>query len=150
MAIRHYVGKLGSPNIQLQGLKIWVHGRQYPETTDYWDANWLLVTAECASNDSKAHVSGPIIHLSELAAWADAADQLSHTLVGEANLECIEPELSVSIAMSKSEKTLMTVDLNRNDPAQKQSFQFDLDPTCLPVLSHACRQILESYPARSE
>ena len=39
-----WLDHLGEPDIKLAGLQIWVHGRQFPDSDDYWDGNWLYVT----------------------------------------------------------------------------------------------------------
>src|SRR5882724_344446 len=43
MGIDKYAEQLGTPDIKLSGLQIWVHGRQFPNATDYWDGNWLRI-----------------------------------------------------------------------------------------------------------
>jgi len=59
----------GAPDISLSGLKIWISGRQFEDSTDFWDANWLVITAHCSSYFSEVIIQGPIIHLSELELW---------------------------------------------------------------------------------
>ncbi len=61
-----YREKLGEPDIELAGLRIWVHGRQFPDNEDYWDANWLNITA-CGAQGATVRVSGNIIQLPEIA-----------------------------------------------------------------------------------
>src|SRR5256885_6731459 len=45
MGIDKYPEQLGTPDIKLGGLQVWVHGRQFPDAIDYWDGNWLRITA---------------------------------------------------------------------------------------------------------
>jgi hypothetical protein len=149
MSIRQAVEKLEAPNIQIEGLSIWVHGREFPEETDYWDGNWLRVTVECSSNGAEVSVSGPIIHLSELAAWTDAAEKLHKTLHGEANLDCIEPELSVELVIDKLGSISMTVNITPDHLLQEHCFRFKIDQSYLPELIRSCRTVLASYPIRS-
>lgn len=139
-----------SPSIHLAGLKIWVHGRQYPESSDYWDGNWLVVTAECASLGAIVRVHGPIIHLPELARWADMAETVHSSLSGEANLECMEPELSVKLAIDKLGHVLMTVNITPDHLAQNHCFSFELDQTDLPNLIRECRTVLDCYPIKAQ
>jgi hypothetical protein len=141
---------LSSPSIHLAGLKIWVHGRQYPESSDYWDGNCLLVTAECASLGAVVRVRGPIIHLSELARWADLAETVYSSLIGEANLECMEPELSVKLAVDKLGHVLMTVNITPDHLAQNHSFSFELDQSYIPILIRECRTVLDCYPIKAQ
>jgi hypothetical protein len=148
MDVRHTTGNLGSPSIRLSGLKIWVHGRQFPEATDYWDGNWLHVTVECSAINAVVCVSGPLIHLSELAQWATSAEKLHSTLNGEANLVCMEPELSVKLVLDKLGHMLMTVNITPDLMSQQHCFRVELDQSYLPNLIAGCRGILDSYPIK--
>ena len=94
-----YESKLGPPQIRLAGLQIWVHSRQFPESDDYWDGNWINVTAHCGAKGADVWTSGSIIHLPEIKRWADACEKMHATLSGEANLECMEPWLLVELRM---------------------------------------------------
>jgi hypothetical protein len=51
----------GPPAIHVGALKIWVHGYQFPESTDAWDGNWLRVTAHCAASGASVVVTGAIL-----------------------------------------------------------------------------------------
>lgn len=138
--------ELGAPNICLEGLKIWVRGRQYPDATDYWDGNWLLVIIECRSDEALVTVGGPIIHLSEIARWADAAEKASATLQGEVNLSCMEPELSVKMAVDKTGHMTMQVDILSDHLTNWHHFQFEIDQSYLPQLIRECRSVLNDFP----
>lgn len=48
------LSKLGKPDLTISGLKVWVHGREYENSDDYWDGNWLRVTANCAEKGAFA------------------------------------------------------------------------------------------------
>jgi hypothetical protein len=142
--------ELGPHSLHLQGFRLWVHGRQYPDALDYWDANWLLVTVECESIGAEVWLTGPLIHLSELEQWANATERMLMTLEGEANLDCDEPELSVKLAATKLGQILMTVDISPQRRTQQHCFQFDLDQSYLADLIRDCRAILVSYPIRGK
>lgn len=53
MGTEKHADNLGQPDIKLNGLQIWIHGRQYPNEEDYWDGNWLNVTAHCGSQGAE-------------------------------------------------------------------------------------------------
>ena len=61
----HGSPKLGDPDIKIAALKIWVHGRQFEDAQDYWDGNWLRVTAHCGADGGSALAHGSILHLGE-------------------------------------------------------------------------------------
>ena len=74
----------GPPDISLSGLKIWTSGRQDEDSTDFWDANWLVVTAHCSSIFCQVITHGPIMHLSEVEHWISDLQRLHNNLHGEA------------------------------------------------------------------
>src|SRR5262245_58530653 len=111
MSSGKYKEKLGPPSIDLAGLRIWIHSRQFPEADDYWDGNWLNVTACCGAKGAEVWASGPFIHLSELAGWMNACEKIYGSLVGEANLDCIEPELKVRLNAEELGRISMIVEI---------------------------------------
>ena len=78
-----YIEKLGQPAINIAGLDIWIHGRQFPDEKDYWDANWLNVTVRCGAKGSSVLVNGNIIHLSEISQLLSGAEKLYKNLKGK-------------------------------------------------------------------
>ena len=66
-------------DIKLAGLSLWVHWRQFEAARDYWDGNWLRVTAHLRAPGARVWTTGSIIHLAELERWLSTvtADQLS-------------------------------------------------------------------------
>ncbi|HEY4193480.1 MAG TPA: hypothetical protein VGM46_12610, partial [Mesorhizobium sp.] len=58
------------PDIKFDIFRLWVIGRQFPNSDDYWDGNWLNVRAEVRANGAIIEVIGAILHLSELASFA--------------------------------------------------------------------------------
>ena len=138
--------QLGRPAIAIGPLQIWVHGRQFPDSDDYWDGNWLLVTAHCGAAGAEVWVSGAIIHLGELAGWLEESERMSQTLAGEAALKCMEPGLRVEMEMRNAGKMSMTVHITPDNMTQRHEFQFDLDQSYLPNLISGCRDVLSKYP----
>jgi hypothetical protein len=140
--------ELGAPAIAIGGLRIWVHGRQFSDSDDYWDVNWLRVTAHCGAPGAEVWVSGAIIHLSELAGWLRESELMGQTLVGNATLKCMEPELQVEMEMRNEGKMSMIVHITPNNLAQQHQFNFDLDQSYLPNVINGCRDILSRYPVK--
>lgn len=142
--------QLGEPDIKLAGLQIWVHDRQYPDTSDYWDGNWINVTACCEDEEANACASGPFIHLSELQTWMVAAKELSKTLEGEANLYCMDQELLVTLKAESSGHIAMDVEITPDFNEQEHKFSFKLDQSYLLTLASQCGQVLKKYPITGE
>lgn len=145
-----YRSQLGEPSIQISGLQIWIHGRQFPDMEDYWDGNWLRATVHCGAQGSSVWASGSIIHLTELYGWLTSAKELNKTLKGEANLECMEPELSVFIKSSSLGHMEMEVNITPNHLEQEHKYYFEIDQSYLSQLIKQCNSVLESNPIRGK
>lgn len=139
---------LGAPDLKLEGLQIWVHGRQFPDSHDYWDGNWLRVTAHCGGNGASVFATGSIIHLSELDRWLVETEELLKNLNGEAKLACMEPALSATFKSGSLGHITMEVSITPDHMAQRHWFQFEIDQSYLPTFVKQCRSILEAHPIR--
>ena len=142
--------KLGNPSIKFEKLKIWIHGRQFPDANDYWDGNWLLVTAHYAADGSSVSTSGAIIHLPEIAGWALGAKKIIDTLQGEAGLYCMEPNLAVILKAKSLGHIDVELSITPDDITQQHKYFFELDQTYLPPLIQQCEEVLQNYPIRGE
>ena len=145
-----YENKLGLPNIRLAGVQIWVHNRQFPESDDYWDGNWINVTAHCGAKGADVWISGSIIHLPEIKRWVNACENMHATLSGEANLECMEPWLSIKLVMRELGQISMEVSITPDLAAQEHRFEFDIDQSYLPELVKECRRVIARHPIRND
>lgn len=138
--------KLGSPDIELAGLMIWIHDRQFPDTTDYWDANWLNVTVYCSKEGSNVKVNGNIIHLSELLQFLSGVKKLNKNLKGKAEMLCMEPYLSATLETGKHGHIDMAVNITPDHLHQKHTFRFEIDQSYLTKFISSCEATLEKYP----
>ena len=142
--------KLGPPDIKLGSLQIWIHGRQFPDLHDFWDGNWIRVTAHCGSAGASVWVSGPIIHLPEIERWRAQTVKLQDRLTGEAALACMEPELSVSLKAQSLGHIAMEVSITPDNLNQRHWFNFEIDQSYLSALISECGKILDACPIRGE
>jgi hypothetical protein len=140
---------LDSPDIEVGGLKIWVHGRQYPEAFDYNDGNWLSITALCISKGAQVWTSGHIINLPELENWLIDLERINKEFTGEANLQCTESELRVKLSINKLGQIKMIVNITPDILIQMHQFEINLDQSYLPALINNLRKVLCSYSIRS-
>ncbi len=134
------------PDIKLIGLEIWILGRQFPDSNDYWDGNWVNVIAHCNAHGSRVEVSGSIIHLSEIHYWHQSLETLYETLEGSACLDCMEPELNILIKVQSLGKMEMQVKITPDHLNQKHLFIFELNQSFLPDLIKSCKKIMQNYP----
>jgi hypothetical protein len=139
------VNRLGQPQISLAGFQIWIHGRERPDSDDYWDGNWLRVTAHCGGQGASVWATGSILHLPELAGWRDQTAQMHLTLAGTACLDCMEPSLSVELKMQNLGQLVMTVRLTPEHLTQQHLFEFSVDQSYLPAFLRQCNQVLDEY-----
>jgi hypothetical protein len=150
MGIEKYADNLGSPDIKLNGLQIWIHSRQFLDAEDYWDGNWLNVTAHCGTHGADVWATGAILRIPDIAGWLVALEEMNQSLSGEANLVSLGPELSVELSMSELGHIAMTVEITPDHMNQQHSFQFELDQSYLEALISSCRGVLEKYPIKSK
>lgn len=136
------------PDIRIAGLQLWILGRQFPNAQDYWDGNWLNVMVACSASAAEVRASGAILHLSELNRWVEAMRRLHEAAQGEAELDCMEPNLHVKMSLSQLGQLQMIVHLTPDDLTQKHEFMFELDQSYLPALIAGCERVLKEYPLR--
>lgn len=148
MGIEKYAEQLGAPDIKVNGLQIWVHGRQFPEATDYWDGNWLRITAHCGTHGADVWTSGPILNLPALVSWLAELEDLNRSLTGEANLVPLEPELCVKVTAGQLGHISMEVEITPDRVTQEHTFRFELDQSFLKPVIDGCRKIISKYPVR--
>ncbi|MBM4385593.1 MAG: hypothetical protein FJ091_19765 [Deltaproteobacteria bacterium] len=139
---------LGDPDLEIAGLRVWVHGRQFPDATDYWDGNWLRVTGRCNYPGSSVRVHGSIIHLGELVGLLRGCERLLQTLSGRAELACIEPNLRVELEAKTGGHIDVAISITPDHMTKKHSFNDAFDQTYLPPIISACKRILERFPVR--
>jgi hypothetical protein len=150
MGSEEFNENLGEPDIKLNGLQIWIHGRQYPNEPDYWDGNWLSVTAHCGSKGADVWTSGDILHVPDLVRWLAALKVMNETMSGAADLVSLEPELSVELKMSGLGQIQMKVEISPEHTTQQHSFQFGLDQSYLEGLIADLRSLLAKYPIKGK
>ncbi len=145
---KYQTEELGEPDLQIAGLQLWIHRREFPESKDYWDGNWLIVTVHCCAFGADVWVSGPILNLSELHQWMVECESMYASLLGEANIERMEPNLSVKLKMTQLGQIDMWVYITPNHLYQEHCFKFEIDQSYLLGLINSLKIIFRSYPIR--
>jgi len=150
MGSERFKDNLGDPDIRLDGFQLWIHGRQYPHERDYWDGNWLNITAHCGSKGTDVWTSGNILHVPDLVRWLVALEEMNQTLSGAADLVSLEPELSVELKITGLGQMQAKVDITPDHLTQEHSFQFELDQSYLESLIASLRSLLAKYPVKGK
>jgi len=140
------------PSIALGPLKIWVHGRQFPEACDYWDGNWLSATARCDGAGSCVEVTGHFLHLGEIHKWKESLGEFSRSLTGSVELPTIEPTLKVKIEATGSGTGHLKclVEITGDQMNEHHRFSLDSDQSYLPGLVGQLGAVLREYPIKNE
>ena len=141
--------QLGAASLKVAGFQLWVHGRQFPDSTDYYDGNWLRVSAHCGCAGASVWATGSILMVTDLVSWAKECDQLLRKEAKQATLNPMEPNLCVTI---KSTDALghfsLSVEITPEHLSQRHTMEFEIDQTYLPELIRQCRQIEKEHPIR--
>lgn len=146
--MNRYLNDLGKPHVELAGLKLWVHSYQYRNTDDYDDANWLNATAICSEKGATVLVEGAFVRTTEIFAWQRAVEELAVNLVGEARLECLEPEVAVTLKGEPLGSVEMQVQITPDQLTQEHRFTFAIDQSYLTPLASQCASLLKDFPIR--
>jgi hypothetical protein len=88
-------------DVEIGNLRIWVHGREYPDQTDGGDDDWLLITARYESCGACAWTSGPIALTRQLHGFLRELKVMDVELRGKAGFESFEGVLAFSLEMNK-------------------------------------------------
>jgi hypothetical protein len=139
---------LGDPDLQIAGFRLWVHGRQFPQSQDYWDGNWLIVTAHCSYSQSSVSAHGSFVHLGEIYRLLQETEALFQTLQGKAELRCMEPNLSVELLAQTGGHIRVKISLTPDNMTESHSYTDGLDQTYLPPVIAGCKAILAKFPLR--
>jgi hypothetical protein len=134
------------PDLRLGGLSIWVDGRQFPNVSDYWDRNWLIVRVRMDAPGASVKCEGAILMTTDIDQFRVELNSLSDALAGEATLASLEPELKVTLKAQSLGHVEVEVEISPDHLEQFHRFTLNLDQSYLPPLIAACERILERYP----
>lgn len=139
----------GPPNLHIGPLRIWVHRRQFPDSSDAWDGNWLNVTAHYVADGASVAVSGPILDTVSFATFAKQLRALHESLGGDATLESVEPNFAARVSgQGKSGRMTLRVELTADTTKQGHWFEHEIDQSYLPAVITGCATLLQRYPVR--
>ncbi len=139
---------LGEPSLVLGKLKLWVHRRQFPNADDYWDGNWLSVTAQYHRHQSSVVADGPILHLGELWGLYQGCMSMHKTLKGQATLECIERNLSLKLTAGPTGRIKVETSITPDQLTESHSYTDEIDLSYLPAINAALESIFNEYPIK--
>jgi hypothetical protein len=140
---------LEKPALKVAGFQLWIHGRQFPDSDDYHDGNWLRVTAHCGASGASVWAQGAIVMATDIARFGEQCDAMLHGNSCSAVIDPFEPELRVSLEAADSLGHIRAkVEITPDHLAQSHKMEFDVDQSCLPLIIEQCSKILQEYPIR--
>ena len=135
--------------IEIAQLQIEVHGYQFPNADDYYDANWLNVSIRYAGANSKIWLEEPCLLTVELSAFRDQLRQLSDLSVEGAVLRPLEPYIELEVARAGSLGGLSAkVRLKPDLIDEVHELQMGLDLSYLPGIVAQFDRVLSQFPVR--
>jgi hypothetical protein len=140
----------GLPRLRLGALSVQVHGRQFPDAGDYWDGNWIVVTASGSSAGSQVVVRGPILHLGEVVELREGCLSMLSERAGSAVLACTEPNLYCELVAVPRGRVRATLEITPDREGEEHVFRFEVELAEVAELARQCRALLEALPVLGE
>ena len=142
---------LGEPDLKVAGFELWVHGREFPESEDYYDGNWLRVTAHCGATGASVWAQGAILMVTDIARFGDGCAAMHSREMKSAVLAPFEPGLKVSLEASDGTGHIRAqVEITPDHVLQSHRFEFEIDQSYLPGIIKQCSSIVQVYPVRGQ
>ncbi|GIV08492.1 MAG: hypothetical protein KatS3mg019_0583 [Fimbriimonadales bacterium] len=142
------VDSLGNPDLTIGELRLWVHRREFPNSTDYYDINWLVISACCEVNGASVWLTNdPAVMTEELQCWLHELERLIEGKRSCAVLDTMEPYLYIAVCQNRSYDAWdVEVSLTSNISNQEHWFRFRVPVEALSKAIQQLRHILERYP----
>ncbi|GAB4224489.1 MAG: hypothetical protein Kow0062_26350 [Acidobacteriota bacterium] len=142
---------LGEPDLKVAGFQLWVHGRQFSDAEDYYDGNWLRVTAHCGATGASVWAQGAILMVTDIASFGDQCNAMLRGESKAATLDPLEPELKLSLEAADGLGHIRArVEITPDHLLQHHWFQFEVDQSYLPGIIRECSEIVQRHPIRGK
>ena len=136
------------PSLRIAGLSLWATSREFEASGDYWDGNWLNVLACLDAPGCHIETAGSWLRTDDIARFADQLAILIRDLKGQAEIECMEPNLNVKIVCGARGQVSVSVEITPDHIYQEHRVRFEIDQSYLNDALVACRRLLEQFPVR--
>jgi hypothetical protein len=136
---------LGPPSLELGGLRLWLRGQHFPWEEDFWNADWLVVTAQWRSPGAEVRAHGPFLHAGDLPRWLEACERLLSEGKGLAMLWAVKPELQISLHATES-ILRAEVRLSPDLTCQEHVFRFPVTWEAMESFARGLRHQVELDP----
>jgi len=141
--------QMGEPALQAAGFQLWIHGRQYPDSEDEYDGNWLRVTAHCGASGASVWAQGSILAVTDIHGFGEQCAAMRRGEANSATLDPIEPELKITLETADRLGHIdAQIEITPDHPAQLHSMGFEVDQSHLPRIVAQCSAIVREFPVR--
>jgi hypothetical protein len=132
-----------------------VFGREFPESEEFWDRNWLVVDLSAKDEVSTVRIHGPWLHTTELQDLLGGVRDLLSKKLSRFDLQNMEPHIGLSFERTDElghfeiQLSLQSEVSHRSTPDYSKSartYEFGIDQTDLQVLERQLVSALEAYP----
>lgn len=135
------------PSLSIDTFDVWILGRQFPESQDSWDGNWLRVIAACKGKGSRVEVSGPILDTVSFTRFVAQLEAMESSLSGSAELSSVEPELKLVLSFTDSLGHIEgRLEITGDHMLERHVFLLSLDQSFIPGVLGELRKIVAQYP----
>jgi hypothetical protein len=115
------------PDFRFCGLSMCVDARQFPNASDYWDGNWLMLRVRMEAHGAHVECAGPILMTADIERFRDQLVAMADTLTGDATLAGLEPDLNMVLKMGQRGHVVGVVEITPDQLSQQHRFQVEAD-----------------------
>lgn len=137
---------INEPDLSFCGFSLWIDGRQYPDVSDFWDGNWLMIRVRMEANGAHVECGGPILMTADIKEFRNQLAAMTSSLAGEATLKGLEPNINVVLTMQKLGHVEAVFEITADHVNQYHRFIVEGDQSYLPGLIRSCDAILCKFP----
>ena len=122
--------------------------RERPNSTDYWDGNWLDVEVAIQSGTFRGNYRANL-RTDELASLLEGLVGLSDNLSGEAALQSMEQWIRLQLAGDGKGHFHVSGDVrDQSGTGNRLTFEFEIDQTELAPIVRDLEAILSEFPVK--
>ncbi len=136
------------PDLVVDGLLLWIRGREFEDSDDDWDGNWMHVVAQVTAPGTQVKAAGALLHLSECQQFRDGCQALHDTLQGEAVLGGLEPNLRITLRAESLGHIRCELRITPDPQTQHHQFDSAIDQSHLPAILRDLDDVLRRFPIR--
>jgi hypothetical protein len=133
-------------DLELAGLRLWVHGREYLHHTRWDFDDWLWITAHYQTFGASVWTCGPITLTSEFFGFLRELKVMDRDLRGKAKFAGLDPGLKLSLEINQLGQVFFHVEITPDHLTQKHVFDEQIDQSYFRSAIGGLERIVSAYP----